>query len=181
MTVASNFTILTTLCEQNKQTQQVKMSKIGVQQSTLCYNLNHYKIIQRSTKRNIDNNFSACSPVFCYFLNNSALTLASRGTMILVFKTLSKRNGPYHCLWLHPYQSQLIFNNALLYIKCADTFSRPLNVTRTQFALKIAYDKQNWDECVHLIKINNLLSVDIPWGMSVCFTSYRKLRVQIII
>ena len=34
------------MCEQNKhycQTQSVKMAKIGVQQSTLCYNFNHYK------------------------------------------------------------------------------------------------------------------------------------------
>ena len=43
MTVASNSIILSPMREQNKQTQQLKMSKIEVQQSTLCYHLNHYK------------------------------------------------------------------------------------------------------------------------------------------
>ena len=39
----SNSIILTTMCEQNKQTEQVKMSKIWQQQSTFCYNLNHFE------------------------------------------------------------------------------------------------------------------------------------------
>lgn len=43
MTVASNFIILTTMWEQNKQTQQVKISKTGTQQSTLCHNLTTVK------------------------------------------------------------------------------------------------------------------------------------------
>ena len=40
MTVASNSIKLSTMHEQNKHTQRVKMSKIGVQQSILCYHLN---------------------------------------------------------------------------------------------------------------------------------------------
>ena len=51
MTIASNSYILTTMYEQNKQTQQAKMFKIGVQQTTLCYNSNHYKNKQICTKQ----------------------------------------------------------------------------------------------------------------------------------
>ena len=58
MTVASNSIILSPMREQNRQTQQVKMSKIGVEQSTLCYNLNLYKnkqiYQQRTTEKHID-------------------------------------------------------------------------------------------------------------------------------
>lgn len=31
------------MCEQNKQTQEVKITKIGLQQSIVCYKINHYK------------------------------------------------------------------------------------------------------------------------------------------
>ena len=40
MIVASNSSILTSVCVQNKQTLQ---AKIGVHQSTWCYNLNYHK------------------------------------------------------------------------------------------------------------------------------------------
>ena len=51
MTVASKSIILTIMCKQKKQTLLAKMSKIGVHQSILCFNLYHCKTYKYVTKK----------------------------------------------------------------------------------------------------------------------------------
>lgn len=52
MTFAQNFIIFTKMCYQNKQTSQAKLANIDVHQSTLFYNLNHFKTDKYFKKEN---------------------------------------------------------------------------------------------------------------------------------